>query len=150
MQLSLSIEDAIKATGLGRTKLYEAINKGLLPAKKYGKRTFILKKDIEEFLANLDPYPRKLHDQFLSLARVRSIENKKDNIIISNTGPSGLISEEGKIIKFPYLKDLKPGSTIELDKVLYFFDPTLDPLLTTPFGNGSITFDKPCMALTAA
>jgi apolipoprotein N-acyltransferase len=33
------------------------------------------------------------------LARVRSIENKKDNIIISNTGPSGLISEEGKIIK---------------------------------------------------
>jgi apolipoprotein N-acyltransferase len=49
--------------------------------------------------ANLDPYPRKLHDQFLSLARVRSIENKKDNIIIANTGPSGLISEEGKIIK---------------------------------------------------
>ena len=30
---------------------------------------------------------------------VRSIENKKDNIIIANTGPSGLISEEGKIIK---------------------------------------------------
>ena len=49
--------------------------------------------------ANLDPYPRKLHNQFLSLARVRSIENKKDNIIVSNTGPSGLISEEGKIIK---------------------------------------------------
>ena len=49
--------------------------------------------------ANLDPYPNKLHNQFLSLARVRSIENKKDNIIISNTGPSGLISEEGRIIK---------------------------------------------------
>ncbi len=49
--------------------------------------------------ANLDPYPRKLHDQFLSLARVRSIENKKDNIIVSNTGPSGLISEDGRIIK---------------------------------------------------
>ncbi len=49
--------------------------------------------------ANLDPYPRKLHDQFLSLARVRSIENKKDNIIVSNTGPSGLISEDGRVIK---------------------------------------------------
>ncbi len=33
------------------------------------------------------------------MARLRSIENKKDNIIISNTGPSGLINEEGKIIK---------------------------------------------------
>ena len=49
--------------------------------------------------ANLDPYPTKLHNQFLSLARVRSIENKKDNIIVSNTGPTGLISEEGIIIK---------------------------------------------------
>ncbi len=49
--------------------------------------------------ANLDPYPTKLHNQFLSLARLRSIENKKDNVIVSNTGPSGLISEKGKIIK---------------------------------------------------
>ena len=47
----------------------------------------------------MDPYPKKLHNQFLSLARIRSIENKKDNIIVSNTGPSGLISEEGKVIK---------------------------------------------------
>ena len=47
----------------------------------------------------MDPYPTKLHNQFLSLARVRSIENKKDNIIVSNTGPSGLISEVGRVIK---------------------------------------------------
>ena len=50
-------------------------------------------------VANLDPYPAKLHNQFLSLARIRSIENKKDNIIVSNTGPSGLISEVGRVIK---------------------------------------------------
>ena len=49
--------------------------------------------------ANLDPYPTKLHNQFLSLARVRSIENKRDNIIVSNTGPSGLISDDGRVIK---------------------------------------------------
>ncbi len=49
--------------------------------------------------ANLDPYPNKLHNQFLSLARLRSIENKKDNLLVSNTGPSGLISNDGKIIK---------------------------------------------------
>lgn len=56
MQLSLSIEDVREATGIGRTKIYEAINQGSLPAKKYGKRTVILKKDLEEFLADLEPY----------------------------------------------------------------------------------------------
>lgn len=61
MHLSFSIEEACKVTGLGRTKLYEAINKGLLPAKKYGKRTIILKEDIEEFLANLDSYENELY-----------------------------------------------------------------------------------------
>ena len=50
-------------------------------------------------LANLDPYPKKLQNQFLSLARMRSIENKKDNLIASNTGPSGLISDDGTIIE---------------------------------------------------
>jgi len=49
--------------------------------------------------ANLDPYPTKLYNQFLSLARLRSIENNKDNLIVSNTGPSGLVRNDGKIIK---------------------------------------------------
>jgi len=49
--------------------------------------------------ANLDPYPAKLYNQFLSLARLRSIENKKNNLLVSNTGPSGLIQDDGKIIK---------------------------------------------------
>ena len=48
--------------------------------------------------ANLDPYPTKLHNQFLSLARLRSIENNKDNLLVSNSGPSGLISADGSII----------------------------------------------------
>ena len=56
MNLSFSIEEACKITGLGRTKLYEAINKGLLPAKKYGKRTVILRHDLEGFLENLKNY----------------------------------------------------------------------------------------------
>ena len=49
--------------------------------------------------ANLDPYPTKLYDQFLSLARLRSIENKKNNLLVSNTGPSGLVRDDGKIIQ---------------------------------------------------
>lgn len=57
MQLSLSIEEACTATGLGRTKIYEAIGSGALPAKKWGKRTLILKSDLEAFLAALESYP---------------------------------------------------------------------------------------------
>lgn len=56
MQLSYSIEEAKAATGLGRTRLYDAINQGLLAAKKYGKRTIILRADLEEFLFNLESY----------------------------------------------------------------------------------------------
>tara|TARA_Y100001970_G_scaffold115751_1_gene144181 strand:- start:4888 stop:6387 length:1500 start_codon:yes stop_codon:yes gene_type:complete len=48
-------------------------------------------------IANLDPYPLKIQKQFLSLARLRSIENNRDNLIISNTGPSGLIGNDGRI-----------------------------------------------------
>lgn len=53
MQLSLSIEEVCSATGLGRTKIYEAIAAGELPAKKWGKRTLVLKTDLENFLSSL-------------------------------------------------------------------------------------------------
>lgn len=56
MQLSLSIEETMSATGFGRTKIYEAINLGSLKAKKYGKRTIILRQDLENFLDNLESY----------------------------------------------------------------------------------------------
>ena len=49
--------------------------------------------------ANLDPYPTKLYKQFLSLAKLRSIENKKDNLLVSNTGPSGLVRDDGRIVQ---------------------------------------------------
>lgn len=56
-QLSLSIEETITATGIGRTKLYQLIGSGALKAKKIGARTIILKSDLEEFLKNLQSYP---------------------------------------------------------------------------------------------
>ncbi len=55
-QLSLSIEEAKAATGLGRTKLYQLINSGELKAKKIGKRTIVLKDDLEAFLNGLQSY----------------------------------------------------------------------------------------------
>ena len=57
MQLSFSIEEASATTGIGRTKLYEAINSGALRARKLGKRTIILKEDLDSFLAELASYP---------------------------------------------------------------------------------------------
>lgn len=55
--LSLSIEESCVATNLGKTKLYEMINSGKLKARKIGKRTIILKDDLDAFLANLEAYP---------------------------------------------------------------------------------------------
>ncbi len=59
MQLSLSVEEACAATGLGRTKLYQLINSGELKAHKIGKRTIILKDDLDTFLSNLQSYASK-------------------------------------------------------------------------------------------
>lgn len=52
----MTIEEACSAIGIGRTKLYQAINSGDLKAKKYGKRTIILKSDVDAFLGQLEPY----------------------------------------------------------------------------------------------
>ena len=49
----LSIADACTVAGIGRTKIYQAIAEGELVARKYGKRTLILRSDLQAFLANL-------------------------------------------------------------------------------------------------
>ena len=61
-------------------------------------------------IANLDPYPSKIFDQYLSLARMRSIENNIDTIISSNTGPSGLVRNDGRIDKF--MESNKEGNEV--------------------------------------
>ena len=56
MVISFSIDDVSKNTGIGRTKIYEEINSGALRARKLGKRTIILKEDLDAFLTNLESY----------------------------------------------------------------------------------------------
>lgn len=56
VQLSLTIDEVSAATGIGRTKIYEVLDSGELPAKKWGKRTLILKADLQKFLAGLESY----------------------------------------------------------------------------------------------
>jgi len=50
---AVSIAEAAAMAGLGRTKIYEAISKRHLQARKCGKRTIILRDDLRSYLANL-------------------------------------------------------------------------------------------------
>ena len=52
-KLALSIADAVRASGLGRSTLYLAISRRELLARKVGRRTVILRRDLEQFLAAL-------------------------------------------------------------------------------------------------
>lgn len=49
----LSILEACRVAGIGRTKIYEAIADGSLKARKFGKRTIILRADLQSFLTAL-------------------------------------------------------------------------------------------------
>ena len=49
----LTLAEASIVSGIGRTKLYEAIGEGQLTARKYGSRTIVLRRDLLRFLASL-------------------------------------------------------------------------------------------------
>jgi len=49
----LTLDEASVVSGIGRTKLYEAVGNGQLTARKYGSRTIILRDDLMKFLASL-------------------------------------------------------------------------------------------------
>lgn len=51
--LSLDIPGAVAASGIGRTKLFEAMKLGKLRARKYGRKTIILVSDLDDFLKSL-------------------------------------------------------------------------------------------------
>lgn len=49
----VSINDAARMLGIGRSTLYLILKDGQLPARKLGKRTLILRSDIESFVEAL-------------------------------------------------------------------------------------------------
>jgi excisionase family DNA binding protein len=48
--LAFSIPAACKASGVGRSKIYEAIQSGALRARKNGAKNLILRADLERWL----------------------------------------------------------------------------------------------------
>ncbi len=52
-KLAHSIDGAATEIGVGRDKLYKAIDDGFLVARKFGRRTLILDEDLRAFLQSL-------------------------------------------------------------------------------------------------
>lgn len=59
-KLAFHIPEVTEAGGGSRTEIYEALRRGDLKAKKRGRRTVILRRDLSEYLASLPDYsPQK-------------------------------------------------------------------------------------------
>ena len=84
-------------------------------------------------IANLDPYPSRIFNQYLSLVRMRSIENNIDTVISSNTGPSGLVRNDGRIDTL--MESNKEGNEVVythlLDKKTFYTRYGIWPLMIT-------------------
>lgn len=51
--IAVTIAEAVKASGMSRTSIYEALKRGDLTARKAGRRTLIAFADLERYLASL-------------------------------------------------------------------------------------------------
>ena len=56
LPITITIPDAVKATGMSRTSIYEALKRGDLTARKAGRRTLISFADLEAYLSSLPSY----------------------------------------------------------------------------------------------
>lgn len=54
--ITVTIPDAVKASGMSRSSIYEALKRGDLSARKAGRRTLICFADLQAYLANLPEY----------------------------------------------------------------------------------------------
>lgn len=54
--IAVTIPEAVNATGLSRSRIYEALKSKALRAKKAGRRTLITLADLEAYLASLPTY----------------------------------------------------------------------------------------------
>ncbi len=54
--ITLTIPEAIRASGMSRTGIYEALKRNQISAKKAGRRTLISYADLQAYLASLPAY----------------------------------------------------------------------------------------------
>lgn len=54
--ITITIPETVKASGLSRSAIYEALRRGDLVARKSGRRTLIAFAELESYLASLPVY----------------------------------------------------------------------------------------------
>jgi excisionase family DNA binding protein len=54
--IALTIPEAVAASRVSRSELYLALQRGELAAKKRGRRTLILRDELQRFMASLPAY----------------------------------------------------------------------------------------------
>jgi excisionase family DNA binding protein len=54
--ITVTIPEAVKASGMSRTRLYDALKNGKISARKAGRRTLISFSDLQAYLASLPAY----------------------------------------------------------------------------------------------
>ena len=59
---AISILDAVRLSGIGRSSIYQAIRRGELPIRKSGRRSLILTADLQRWLSEL-PTSEARHDR---------------------------------------------------------------------------------------
>jgi hypothetical protein len=57
--IMLSIRDAVRVAGIGRTKIYELVGKGLVRAVKCGSKTLVVAQSLRGYLDSLPSVPIK-------------------------------------------------------------------------------------------
>lgn len=57
LKISFTVAEAMAATGLGKTTLYEEIGNGRLRAKKRGATTLIRGEDLRHYIDSLPDFP---------------------------------------------------------------------------------------------
>jgi excisionase family DNA binding protein len=53
--IAYTIAETCRVSGIGRTNIYGLIKAGALRARKHGKRTLVLHRDLQRLLENLPP-----------------------------------------------------------------------------------------------
>ena len=54
--IAMTIQTAVQVSGISRTVLYEALKRGDLKARKSGRRTLIMRVDLEDYILSLEKY----------------------------------------------------------------------------------------------
>ena len=56
---ALSIAQAAKLLGVGRSTFYEIVKSGHIPVRKLGRRSLVLRSDVDTYLTGLPTLPTK-------------------------------------------------------------------------------------------